>query len=123
MTRDEILKMPAGREMDVEIARIFGSPELWFLGNVKHDGLEWYVGPKFSRDIDAAWVIAEKFASDGWEVTVEKSTIDGLEKLAWRCWLNYFTDNPEEHRNAEGVDNRASLAICRAALLTTLEEQ
>ena len=128
MTRDEILNLEAGREMDALIAeKVMGEkqpnyvhanlhmeyPETSTCGNwqcfniFEHgDICEWH--PKqFSTDISAAWEVVEmmgdKFDNVG----------HGEE---WYCVYR-----PDEWGNIVYADS-APLAICRAALLAVTEE-
>jgi hypothetical protein len=129
--RDEILNTPAGEPMDILIAElIMGEtyptytheqlhleyPKTSTLGNwqcfniFEHgDVCEWHPRP-FSSDISAAWAVAEKLKSDGWEFYFE-----------WKDkpWALFENDEFLLDRCADA--DTASLAICRAALLTTLE--
>ena len=38
-------------------------------------------------------------AKDGWEFSCEHSTIDGLESLKWRMWMNRFTDDASDYKH------------------------
>ena len=118
MNRDEILNMQAGIEIDVEIARFFGSPELWFLGNVRREGAEWYVGPRFSTDILAAWCIIDKMHEKEYQYTLRGYFMGGEQHVATFDNQDWADKNPLYR--AHGAT--APLAICRAALLTTLED-
>jgi len=115
MNREEILNMSAGREMDILVLRdvmkykpvfveegsIFGTP-----GELDH----WYdengafvmLGTSPSTDISDAWKVVDKFKKEDYDVEV-KTTIHN-----WSCILG---------RNV-GHGETATLAICRAALLT-----
>lgn len=98
MTRDEILNMPAGREMDVLIADILGkSHGIW----------------NFSTDIAAVWEVVQRLEQD-WEV--ELSTGHNFRdypgqsygcRIASKCTILVMFCLAES----------APLAICRAALL------
>ena len=101
MTRDEILNMPAGREMDALIAEQFT--------NFKHyDGRWWWQEgfldelPDYSTDIGDAWKVVEKFYNH-----CMLNNVHGV----WECYLP----------NGEGKSKSAPLAICRAALLAVMK--
>ena len=85
MTRDEILNMPAGREMDSLVAeKVMGRPKLElqdarcpYCGEEMHytierawcmDCKEWRYSPykEYSSDISAAWEVVEKLFERGW---------------------------------------------------------
>lgn len=113
MTKDEILNMPAGREMDVLISEnlmnfVNGRQE-----NHSPNGYTWWTThiPHYSTDIDDTWELVEKFYSMG----LNKYS-NGAE---WRCYLVRSKDGKEQ--DGVGVANTAALAICRAALITVLE--
>lgn len=93
MTRDEILAMPAGREMDVLVGRhvmdLVGPPDLYW---------------EYSTDISAAWMVVEKFPA-------VSLTFRGK---YWFCDVNQVDF---DYSQAE----TAPLAICRAALLAVTE--
>jgi len=102
MTRDEILNMPAGREMDALVSKkIFGIPksEIWL--NVFQP----------STSIASAWKVVEKYLFQ-----IHRGASGYL------CVLM----TPEE---IEGQDvfeasaDTAPLAICRAALLAVMETE
>ena len=108
MTKDEIMNMPAGREMDTLIAKSI-------FGNVKKSWDWEFTLPSYSTDISAAWRVVEKmsdagsifsvfisqsYTSDGWGVTIENA------------FVRY-----------DVVAGTAPLAICRAALLAVMSEE
>ena len=113
MTRDEILSMPAGREMDVLIAeKVMG----WKTGErgvnagywVNDKGKEvhfkdtWYP----SADVTVAWEVVEKFKG-----------------ISLRChgkfWFCDFDVEGKDYEYSQSLT--APLAICRAALLAVME--
>ena len=125
MSRDEILAMPAGREMDALIAaNVLGwkvddltatSPSGSANSRTAHgdDWLEYY-----STDMTAAWKVVEKLGfsllrspyTDNWtaaKITDVEPVISGVE-------VNLG--------DSEGVANSAPLAICRAALLAVTND-
>lgn len=97
MTRDEILAMPAGREMDVLVGRhvmdLVGPPDLYW---------------EYSTDISAAWMVVEKFPF---------CSLD-FDATTWRCELS---DGDKIFIASSDLRNpSAPLAICRAALLSVM---
>ena len=102
MTREEILNMPAGREMDSLIAKFVMKVDS------PHDVY------KFSTDIADAWEVVKKlelfskycfYGSDADELWTVHS---------WKYGKPHFT----------GIESRtAPLAICRAALLAVMEAE
>ena len=123
MTREEILRMPAGREMDVLVAKkIMGCKAVMnrhgfpFCECAEHQHSGYSEEDDafplllcYSDEISAAWFVVERLTdSESLNDCELRTSIRG-----WRC------DFGGEYVNAE----TAPLAICRAALLTTLEEQ
>jgi len=135
MTREEILAMPAGDDLDKLVAEhIMGWTDLrkqkhWW--NKFDETEEWYgtyttIAPStmrskvddWSTDIEYAWLVMERVASLGcrlvledWRECEKDSGIHG--------WAAYF-DIPGGHTTEQVVAESAPLAICRAALLATL---
>ncbi len=142
MTRDEILDMPAGRDMDALIAlKFFG----WHWENVQNGLLlpssdhpamvnnwaaEWdkkgYPNwlPEYSKSISLAWEVVNKICIPAPE----------------DCWTGPIMQINHEHNTCEVIFSQldsidcamesveataetAPLAICRAALLATLEDE
>jgi hypothetical protein len=111
MTRNEILNMPAGREMD-ELIRleildleVFTTPEGKLLGEGTFQEI-----PHYSTDIAAAWEVVEKMRINDWEFYLE------WENQPWALFEN---DKCMLDKCAEAIT--VPLAICRAALLAVLE--
>jgi hypothetical protein len=108
MTSDEILNMPAGLHLDALITtRIFCV-----------DGF-WHGQKPYSLDISAAWEIVEKFVSQGYKFHIYRYG-NWNKKNGKRCWQAYMGD-PQLNLFPYANADTAPLAICRAALLTTLE--
>jgi len=127
LSRDEIQAMKAGREMDALIGRAFGV-EKWCPEH--QDGFDapcfcdrgpphtWHIRealPRFSTDIAAAWQVVKKLSDDIGPVSV--------------CWGIY---GPEGNKasvmsmfgpDPGAVGETAPLAICRYALLATMESE
>jgi hypothetical protein len=142
VTRDEILNMPAGREMDALIAEnLFGwhwvtgilafgqpsliSPELY--GKQKDHLIDTTLRrdngtfPHYSTDIAAAWEVVEKMRDpsddepDFWVIT------DAGKNHGWvvsSYWAHHDGNIDNFHVQAE----TAPLAICRASLLAVMQE-
>jgi hypothetical protein len=150
MNRDEILNMPAGREMDALVAeKVMGLNVSWWsihhVSDYEGDGpfrslhsadeimlpdqdgdmpvlqtftrgdnyVMWNVTPFYSTDIAAALQVVEKLT--------ENFYIDiGIDSSGTQVQLDRF--NGEDWTFGESIEApTAPLAICRAALLTTLE--
>jgi len=116
MTRDEIIKMPAGKELDALIAeKVLGYQKLSFPAMPKYqrpseNGIQaLYDLPDYSTKIHAAWEVLEKMESLGfaWELATDLNSV----------WCEFA--NVHDHTkyiNANG-NSSAPFAICRAALL------
>lgn len=137
MTRDEILAMPAGREMDALVATEvmewhwykfiepeyvdFGAKGAWLdSGNrVMHN--EWYP----STDIGAAWEVVEKMKNDWQQIIPSWARFWRIVSLRDGTWdVMVGTENATTQRIiARATDKSLPLAICRAALLTVMEEK
>jgi hypothetical protein len=139
MTRDEIMNMPAGREMDALIAEkifklegvnYYGRPNLgpWVI--VEQDdatGLYCWVGdgsdfdehriysvPLYSKDIESAWAVAAKgssFGVDNYSTISQEEAADGIVRWTSEIYID---------RWGEADADTAPLAICRAALLAVM---
>ncbi len=119
MTRDEILNMPAGREMDalVWMALHEQSPDLTLCRFVDGDyqpNAGYPVGhispPNYSTDIAAAWEVKEKI---GFPISLVESMLGG----DFSC---EFLVDLETSEIVEGIAGTAPLAICRASLLAAM---
>ena len=134
MTRDEILKMPAGREMDALVAEkamewtlkpheIKDEPyhPLKFIGFTEN-GAHVSGLPCFSTDIVSAWKVANKF---GFVIGPEWSGGFDSVRIGWavyKDWLNAAQDTASEDSDALAlaIAKTAPLAISRAALIITM---
>jgi hypothetical protein len=132
MTRDEILNMPAGREMDRIIAdkvikchvilewQSLADKYLPTCGcepyNPKHINLYGLLA-NYSTDISAAWEVVEKM-DEKFSFILECNNPPSTNGYKWFCEL-YAKYEP--FIDYEVYSSTASLAICRVALLTTLE--
>ena len=103
ITRDEILKMEAGNEIDALV-------EVYVLGD---DGTN-ATNKHYSTDISAAWEVVEKM----------KASVKNLNLREYAYNRTYATfgdsDMTAKWAEANG-ENSASLAICRAALLAVCD--
>ncbi len=126
MTREEILALSAGRDLDVLIHRkVMGrdckhfTPEPGEFGSDLNGWYDWpqmkvlpRLVPCYSMDIAAAWEVVKHLATRGIELTLED----------WRSlpegggWKAMF-DLPDGHDTGDALGQDAPLAICRAALL------
>jgi hypothetical protein len=108
MTRDEIMVMEAGREMDAMVNEyiIHDSPCVGvFYSEEAYQNL-----PHYSTDISAAWEVVEKMSNK--EITIYHQ-LEGMtvEQAHWDVEID----------GNEGLALTAPLAICRAALITVTE--
>ena len=126
MNREEILNMPAGRELDALVAeKVMGFIKLPFPGLPKYqkptkDGVvPLYYVPNFSTDISAAWEVVEKMCDgDKNKFMIYRFGFGPKKpKIRWRVSWGQGWENLLSYCDAES----APLAICRAALLTVCE--
>ena len=126
MNRDDILKMEAGPEMDLLVAPLVGWDNSHDYNECEDD---WYtycrncgdeprfserendceVPPRYSTDIDAAWMVIEYMGNTyGWK------PYNGV--VIMRENKNWYVEFPRPNwEDAEAAT--APLAICKAALL------
>jgi len=106
MTRNEILNMPAGREMDALIAKeVFGL-------DVKHDWHWQHTTQAYTTEIGAAWKVVDKLVR--FSITIESFPKGVL--------CRFFGAGQTTAGDAVGWADTAPLAICRAALLAVEAE-
>lgn len=122
MTRDEILALPAGSELDRLVAeKVMGwkrsksDRRYWwcdpgFHGDTPHS-LEVSRTPKFSSEIDAAWAVFEMFKGRGWDVGWHAAYGSGP------GWFVLDGNDYDFHSLSGNGCEHAAIAICRAALL------
>lgn len=129
MTREEILSLPAGRELDALVAK---RVMRWTWAS------EWYEKgipdwlPHYSSEIAAAWEIVEKLVERGWYFEIRTpSRVYKTVDITWHSrirdaehgtWDRYGGDSD----GVIGDDLRAEtlpLAVCRAALLAVMESE
>lgn len=135
MTRDEILNMPAGREMDALVfAKLFGKMpfrvgpgEKWVFTNEREyleEGDAYFLDehqapsrvPEYSTDIAAAWTIRDAL---GKPISVMESVLGD----SFFCEFLLGYDEGDEAKTVEAFAETVSLAICRAALLVAMESE
>ena len=148
MTKDEIVSMKAGVEMDALIAeKILGMslehlPVLWEEGNTSDgkDGWSGFVCPRcrlprdlldrpcckqYSTDIRAAWDVVQKIVgekNDEHDLFIECWS-DGEWFVAFHP-MGYSSRTPRASCDGKKTGQpSAPLAICRAALIYALEEE
>ena len=133
MTKDEILNMPPSKDMDMLIEeKIFKRHpcDKWYLLQMTVEGGIYMHGdsvceydnkcymennpPKYSTNISAAWKIVERMQGDWWKMEF----LTGIHAAEFEK-PNMKCENQTYH---EATADTMPLAICRAALLTTLED-
>lgn len=124
MTRDELLTMPAGRELDRLVAeKVMG--QMWQGGSPipNYDG-RWPWPPPYSTDIAAAWLVANKLG-ERWFVDIGCLPGDcaGNPNPKWeaRFWdaepcISGGVGHVSGLEEFKARGETAPLAICRAAL-------
>lgn len=102
MKREEIAKMPAGREMDALVME-------WVTKFTVNDNF--YI-PHYSTDISAAWQVVDKMKERGLGFAIH----------CGENWRPIALFDKEESENDWIGAETAPLAICRAALLAVCNE-
>ena len=112
MTRDEILKMEAGRELDALVAeKVMGIPvKIGVITGEPYHAKFGYLLPEYSHNIKHAWEVLDKVKSGDPMVTF--NSIDNK----WLCGIWFKSRKQASIAYADTVP----LAICRAALLATI---
>ena len=106
MTKEEILNMPTGREIDERVGYIV------YPDAKKHGFI---VCPKYSTDIKDAWEVVEKLCNEnGCDILKVCKRDPELLRGEWSCNFGL---------GCEAFGETAPLAICRAALLSTFVEE
>jgi len=108
MNREEILKMPAGREMDTLVAES--------LGLVKNVGTPLELILPFSTNLLAAFEVVEKMHQNEYQYTLRGHFMGVEQHVATFDNQDWADANPLY--KAHG--NTAAHAICRAALLAVV---
>ncbi|OMF38795.1 hypothetical protein BK133_00915 [Paenibacillus sp. FSL H8-0548] len=111
LTREQVLDMGAGHKLDSEIAvgvfrwdreRVENAMDAWLNGVCGAETI-----PYYSTDIDAAWKVLEKLQGEwSWEMKMNNAAKE-VELRIGKGWA---------------TSTNVPLAICRAALLTTIGE-
>jgi len=128
MTRESILAMPAGPEMDALVAeRVMGwtwepGPYLQDPETPRraHPQSTRNAPDPYSTNIAAAWLVVEKLN--------DKKIAEAGGDWSWPVEITYICDEGREgwcvqfQGRHDAVAEPAPLAICRAALLTTLDQ-
>lgn len=121
MTRDEILTMEAGAEMDALVAtKVMG----WIQASTQSSvWLTWYPPgehskarlspPPFSTDIAAAWEVVKRIIGTTKRCPQVRWISEAMSH-EWHCDMEW---------GAEAYAPTAPLAICRAALIAVMEER
>lgn len=93
---------------------------------------EWRYSPykEYSSDIISAWEIIEKIHKDGWGIELSDTRLDpDVENRGWWYELNRYDDPTAvmegkqfatHYYKLDGSAETIELAICRAALITTI---
>lgn len=133
MTRDEILAMKPGRELDALVAiNIFGWQKVVFGGVVmiappqNDERMHWAANwdehgcphwiPHYSTDISAAWEVFEKIKNLGGWIEIAWNP----KKKHYRCMVGAnFSSGVLKSIDVSGFEE-APEAICKAALLAKL---
>ncbi|RPD50041.1 hypothetical protein DNI29_04385 [Hymenobacter sediminis] len=119
LTREQIEQMPAGREMDILLAKMLYPERNFDEDYTREPGKgNWYMIPNYSTYIAAAWKIIEHFETKGYliDLTRAKDFETGEYPYVAEVW---------DIQNGPGRETRAAnapLAICRVALLTIAHE-
>ena len=134
MTKDEILNMPPSKDMDMLIEeKIFKRHpcDKWYLLQMTVEGGIYMHGdsvceydnkcymennpPKYSTNISAAWKVVVKMENDDywWEA---ENVVPNSDPIA------YYWKFMKNGNFFDAWEMSISLAICRAALLITLED-
>jgi len=122
MTRDEILKLEPGPELDRLVAERVME---WKEGQKILQSLECGIGilgekalPRYSTDIAAAWEVVKKMLDSGWGCEIYSPNnpyaLEDIDK-----WFVVFAKS--ELLDYRAKASSAPLAICRAALLAVME--
>ena len=138
MNQEEILNMPAGREIDLLIAEMLFSWQ-WFPANgmmyfrpvekfaygaIKDgESIEYMSNlPSYSTDISSAFEVAEKL-SDKWDFAIVNNQNFGkYPDLHYGFRLQAIGED-SHIKTIFALGETASLAICRAALLAVVPAQ
>jgi hypothetical protein len=102
MTRDEILNLEAGREMDVTVGYhvmdLVAPPDIY---------------PEYSTDISAAWQVFRNKKVVHWMHDIEIQDAENIQIIGAA---------EDSYSGATILEGKAPLIICRAALLAVMEK-
>lgn len=119
LTRERILLLPACRALDLLVAeKVMG--QVWQGGNPipNYTGVGGCWPHPFSTSIEAAWEVVEKLDEKNYQALVRRER--SPQGSYWRACFFFPAGDGSWIGHAEA--DTAALAICRAALLTTLEK-
>jgi hypothetical protein len=134
MTRDEILNMPAGREMDKLIAAAITNKKniRWISftkdwgcdtkeGYIPGKNLGWELVPQYSTRMSDAWEVAEVISPKylWFQVGIEHLP-NGEDTCGWEVVIYNIPDQQDRVHVSAAT---APLAICRAVLLSVCERE
>lgn len=116
LTREQVLGMEAGPEMDELVAVMIMGYESSKVRNGWVELGNFATYPKrYSTDIAAAWEVVEKVREKGWGMAIVNAFSQEPDGPGYGCHLR---NGMKTHT---GYAETAPLAICRAALLTTIQ--
>jgi hypothetical protein len=118
MTREEIEQMPAGRELDVLVHFALHpthKPQMG-AGFYAPESDRYRQVPHYSSDIAAAWHITEILEPRGYLVDITRRKDFDTSTYPYECEIWDTSAGPDMRALAP----TAPLALCRAALLSTL---
>jgi hypothetical protein len=127
MTRDEILNMPAGREMDALVWMVINNqkPDLSMCRFVDGDyqpNAGYPAGhispPRFSKSMVWAWDVFEGLSNNS-----QESLVGYDKEYGWRVSLWWFKGKGGIHELEFIGGETPAHAICRAALLAVMETE
>jgi len=106
---------PAGPRLDAEVAKILGWTELRKMDNCddwkgKPPGGPWYVIPRYSTDIGAAWMLLERWPSGTF-------TVQRHDEHGWQAGGSWHPEGEVDSKYLTQAQT-APLAITRAFLKT-----
>jgi hypothetical protein len=127
MNREEILNMPAGREMDVLIADFVthkAKPkDAELIGGewtTNFDGDDWeFWPPYYSTDVAAAWEVLDLISGRFFMIQILRWDFQGGITIVLQPRKGHDEINPHITVWAETLP----LSVCRAVLIATLEAQ
>ena len=120
MTKEEILAMPAGRELDSLVSELvmgiktypdqFDGVKIW---DRPYEDRESEIIPHYSTEL--TWAIVDRMKELGWELRMEGVPLGQMVKF-----YNHKHDLRDDRPYAANV---APLALCHAALLAVMWEE